>query len=151
MTNPSLSGRGEGKKKEIQCLQSRRGQCLAMVRVRTEKFADALNRLGTLRPDAPLGVLDIGSNSVRLVGYSGSARTPLPIYNERAFCRLGEAVSATGRIEGEPYNLALMTFQRFRAIAERWALSIWRPLPRPLFVRRKPRCVRCRSGRNSRP
>ncbi|MEC8094053.1 MAG: exopolyphosphatase, partial [Pseudomonadota bacterium] len=87
--------------------------------MRTEKFADALNRLGTLRPDAPLGVLDIGSNSVRLVGYSGSARTPLPIYNERAFCRLGEAVSATGRIEGEPYKLALMTLQRFRAIAER--------------------------------
>ena len=52
-----------------------------MARVRTEKFADALHTLGTLRPDAPLGVLDIGSNSVRLVGYSGSARTPVPIYN----------------------------------------------------------------------
>ena len=39
-----------------------------MARVRTEKFADALHTLGTLRPDAPLGVLDIGSNSVRLVG-----------------------------------------------------------------------------------
>lgn len=94
-----------------------------MARVRTEKFADALTRLGTLRPDAPLGVLDIGSNSVRLVGYSGSARTPLPIYNERAFCRLGEAVSATGRIEGEPYKLALMTFHRFRAIAERLGIQ----------------------------
>ncbi len=84
---------------------------------KTEKFADALSRLGTLRPDAPLGVLDIGSNSVRLVGYSGSARTPLPIYNERAFCRLGEAVAATGRIEGVPYDLAIQTFHRFRAIA----------------------------------
>ncbi len=94
-----------------------------MARVRTEKFADALHTLGALRPDAPLGVLDIGSNSVRLVGYSGSARTPLPIYNERAFCRLGEAVSATGRIEGEPHKLALMTFQRFRAIAERLGIA----------------------------
>jgi exopolyphosphatase/guanosine-5'-triphosphate,3'-diphosphate pyrophosphatase len=84
---------------------------------KTEKIADALNRLGTLRPDAPLGVLDIGSNSVRLVGYSGSARTPLPIYNERAFCRLGEAVATSGRIEGAPYDLAIQTFHRFRAIA----------------------------------
>lgn len=90
---------------------------------RTGKFVTALSRLGTLRPDAPLGVLDIGSNSVRLVGYSGSARTPLPIYNERAFCRLGEAVSARGRIEGEPYDLAIMTLHRFRAIAERLGIG----------------------------
>ncbi len=90
---------------------------------KTEKFADALNRLGALRPDAPLGVLDIGSNSVRLVGYSGSARTPLPIYNERAFCRLGEAVAATGRIEGAPYELAIQTFHRFHAIAARLGIG----------------------------
>ncbi len=94
-----------------------------MTPYKTEKFADALHRLGTLPPDAPLGVLDIGSNSVRLVGYSGSARTPLPIYNERAFCRLGEAVSASGRIEGEPYELAIQTFRRFRAIAERLGIG----------------------------
>ena len=89
----------------------------------TEKFSRALQRLGTLQPDAPLGVLDIGSNSVRLVGYSGSARTPLPIYNERAFCRLGEAVSASGRIEGEPYELAMMTFRRFRAMVARLGIE----------------------------
>ena len=88
-----------------------------MKRRYTEKYANALSKLGTLPPDAPQGVLDIGSNSVRLVGYSGSARTPLPIYNERAFCRLGESVSATGRIEGAPRDLAMQTFQRFNAIA----------------------------------
>lgn len=84
----------------------------------TDKYAEALSKLGTLPPDAPQGVLDIGSNSVRLVGYSGSARTPLPIYNERAFCRLGESVSAGGKIEGPSRDLALETFRRFRAIAE---------------------------------
>ena len=89
----------------------------------TQRFTHALHHLGALRPDAPLGVLDIGSNSVRLVGYSGSARTPLPIYNERAFCRLGESVAATGRIEGKPYALAIMTFRRFRAIAERLGIG----------------------------
>ena len=83
-----------------------------------DKYAEALSKLGTLPPDAPQGVLDIGSNSVRLVGYSGSARTPLPIYNERAFCRLGESVSASGKIEGAQRDLAFETFRRFRAIAE---------------------------------
>jgi exopolyphosphatase/guanosine-5'-triphosphate,3'-diphosphate pyrophosphatase len=83
-----------------------------------DKYAEALSKLGKLPPDAPQGVLDIGSNSVRLVGYSGSARTPLPIYNERAFCRLGESVSATGRIAGPQRKLALETFRRFRVIAE---------------------------------
>ena len=90
---------------------------------KTKKFADALSSLGALPPEAPLGVLDIGSNSVRLVGFSGSARTPLPIYNERAFCRLGAAVAATGRIEGEPYRVAIATFHRFRAIAARLGID----------------------------
>lgn len=89
-----------------------------MERSYIDKYAEALDKLGTLPPDAPQGVLDIGSNSVRLVGYSGSARTPLPIYNERAFCRLGESVSAGGKIEGPSRDLALDTFRRFRVIAE---------------------------------
>lgn len=88
-----------------------------------EKYAQALSKMGTLPPDAPQGVLDIGSNSVRLVGYSGSARTPLPIYNERAFCRLGESVSATGLIEGPPRDLALDTFRRFRVIADQLGIQ----------------------------
>lgn len=94
-----------------------------MKRRYTEKYTAALSNLGTFSPDAPQGVLDIGSNSVRLVGFSGSARTPLPIYNERAFCRLGESVSATGRIEGAPRDLALQTFKRFRAIANQLGIE----------------------------
>lgn len=89
----------------------------------TEQFATALSKLGRLPPDAPQGVLDIGSNSVRLVGFVGSARTPLPIYNERAFVRLGESVSATGKIEGDYYALALDTFRRFRRIADQLGIE----------------------------
>lgn len=94
-----------------------------MQELTTEQFATALSKLGRLPPDAPQGVLDIGSNSVRLVGFSGSARTPLPIYNERAFVRLGESVSATGRIEGDYYTLALSTFRRFRKIADQLGID----------------------------
>ncbi|MBE8190948.1 MAG: Ppx/GppA family phosphatase [Alphaproteobacteria bacterium] len=74
-------------------------------------------------PDAPLGVIDIGSNSVRLVGYSGTARVPLPIYNERAFCRLGNAVEKSGRIEGEPYDRAIETLRRFAKIAKQLGVA----------------------------
>jgi exopolyphosphatase/guanosine-5'-triphosphate,3'-diphosphate pyrophosphatase len=99
------------------------GQPDIMQDLTTEQFATALSKLGRLPPDAPQGVLDIGSNSVRLVGFSGSARTPLPIYNERAFVKLGESVSASGRIEGDYYTLALDTFRRFRKIADQLGID----------------------------
>ncbi len=41
---------------------------------------------------APLprcGVVDLGSNSVRLVVYEGHTRNPMPIFNEKAVLRLG--------------------------------------------------------------
>ena len=94
-----------------------------MAELATEQFAQALSKLGRLPPDAPQGVLDIGSNSVRLVGFSGSARTPLPIYNERAFVRLGDAVAANGRIEGDYHTLAMDTFRRFRIIADQLGIE----------------------------
>ena len=78
---------------------------------------------GSLRPDAPLGVVDIGSNSVRLVGYGGAVRALRPIYNERSFCRLGAAVAATGRIEGKPSEDALATLARFAALATRLGIE----------------------------
>lgn len=94
-----------------------------MTKSKTSRLAALLKKIGPVRPDEPVGVVDIGSNSVRLVGYSGTARTPLPIYNERAFCRLGSSVAATGRIEGAPYDLARQTFIRFRAIADQLGIE----------------------------
>ncbi len=90
---------------------------------KTSRLSALLKKMGPLKPDEPVGVVDIGSNSVRLVGYSGTARTPLPIYNERAFCRLGSSVAATGRIEGASYDLARQTFIRFRAIADQLGIE----------------------------
>ncbi len=69
-------------------------------------------------PDAPFAVLDIGSNSVRLVAYGGTARNPLPIYNEKSFCRLGAGVAVSGRIEGDYWDDAMHSFSRFRAISK---------------------------------
>ena len=46
---------------------------------------------GRLDHGPPVGVIDIGSNSVRLVVYEGLTRSPTPIFNEKVLAGLGRA------------------------------------------------------------
>ncbi|MEM8937030.1 MAG: Ppx/GppA family phosphatase [Pseudomonadota bacterium] len=61
-------------------------------------------------------VVDIGSNSVRLVVYDGPARAPLAICNEKALCGLGRNMTPDGRLDPEAVELALTTLKRFREV-----------------------------------
>ena len=65
----------------------------------------------------PLGVIDIGSNSVRLVVYEGAVRAAQPIFNEKVLAGLGKAVATTGKLGDESVERALEALRRFRAIA----------------------------------
>jgi exopolyphosphatase/guanosine-5'-triphosphate,3'-diphosphate pyrophosphatase len=65
----------------------------------------------------PIAVVDIGSNSVRLVVYEGAVRSPTPIFNEKVLCGLGRAVASTGRLGEESSARALGALKRFGAIA----------------------------------
>ncbi len=65
----------------------------------------------------PLGVIDIGSNSVRLVVYEGAVRAATPLFNEKVLCGLGRAVATTGRLGPESVAKALEALTRFHAIA----------------------------------
>ncbi|MFM2129171.1 MAG: hypothetical protein RL477_717 [Pseudomonadota bacterium] len=66
---------------------------------------------------APLvSVIDIGSNSVRMVVYSGDGRTSVPVYNERTLCGLGKALGKTGRLDPEAVSAALAHLARFSEI-----------------------------------
>ena len=65
----------------------------------------------------PLGVIDIGSNSVRLVVYEGAVRAATPLFNEKVLCGLGRSVATTGRLGKEGVEKALAALRRFRAIA----------------------------------
>nr|WP_316862783.1 hypothetical protein [uncultured Cohaesibacter sp.] len=47
---------------------------------------------GRIAGSAPVAVIDIGSNSVRLVMYEREARAPVPMYNEKHLCGLGKGV-----------------------------------------------------------
>ena len=67
---------------------------------------------------APYGIIDIGSNSVRLVVYDQLGRAPLPRFNEKSLCRLGDGLAQTGRIAEEGYRRTVEAVRRFRAIAD---------------------------------
>ena len=48
-----------------------------------------------------VGVVDVGSNSVRLVVFDGMARSPAYFYNEKILCGLGKGLRETGRLSPE--------------------------------------------------
>ena len=64
------------------------------------------------------GVVDLGSNSVRLVVYEGHHRNPVPIFNEKAVLRLGRGLQATGRLNEDGIGPALTVMQRYYLIAK---------------------------------
>lgn len=63
------------------------------------------------------GVVDIGSNSVRLVGFDLRPGIPLPSFNEKVICRLGEGVAKSGQLLAANVSLALESLERFAALA----------------------------------
>jgi exopolyphosphatase/guanosine-5'-triphosphate,3'-diphosphate pyrophosphatase len=73
---------------------------------------------GRLPGLSPVGVIDIGSNSVRLVVYEGLTRAPTPIFNEKTLCGLGREIASTGMLYEEGIESALATLKRFRALAD---------------------------------
>ncbi len=64
----------------------------------------------------PIAIIDIGSNSVRLVVYEGAVRAPTPLFNEKVLCGLGRSVATTGSLSDEAVDRALAALTRFRAI-----------------------------------
>ncbi|MDE2362498.1 MAG: exopolyphosphatase [Hyphomicrobiales bacterium] len=71
---------------------------------------------GRLASDAPVAIVDIGSNSVRLVAYEGRTRAPTPIFNEKAFCGLGRGVVTTGALAEDAMDRALSALARFETL-----------------------------------
>ena len=64
----------------------------------------------------PVAIIDIGSNSVRLVVYSGATRAPSILFNEKVMAGLGRGVSDTGELEPAAQERALAALRRFRIL-----------------------------------
>ncbi len=62
-------------------------------------------------------IVDLGSNSVRLVVFESTGRRPVAIFNEKAVLRLGKGLEQTGRLNPEGVAQALDVMARFNAIA----------------------------------
>jgi len=71
---------------------------------------------GRIKGAKPVAVLDIGSNSVRLVVYERHARSLTPLYNEKSSCALGRGVAQSGKLSYENVDRALTAIQRFALV-----------------------------------
>ena len=81
---------------------------------------EAQGRLPSLDP---IAIVDIGSNSVRLVAYEGLTRAPNPIFNDKLLAGLGKGVATTGKLNEEGVVRALKALERFRVLCRNLKVS----------------------------
>ncbi len=65
-----------------------------------------------------VGVIDVGSNSVRLVVFDGVARSPAYFFNEKVLCGLGKGLADSGLLSPEGRERALKAIKRFALLLE---------------------------------
>lgn len=70
-----------------------------------------------------VGVVDVGSNSVRMVVFDGAARSPAYFYNEKIMAGLGQGLAQTGRLNPTGKARALAALRRFALLAHGMEVS----------------------------
>jgi exopolyphosphatase/guanosine-5'-triphosphate,3'-diphosphate pyrophosphatase len=88
-----------------------------------ERRREAAN--GRLSLDETIAIIDIGSNSVRLVVYENLSRAPAQVFNEKEMAGLGRGVATTGMLAPDAVEKALAALVRFRILCE--AMHVGRP------------------------
>ncbi len=71
----------------------------------------------------PVALIDIGSNSVRLVVYSGATRAPFVLFNEKVMAGLGRDMGESGTLSDAAQARALSALARFRLLVERMKVA----------------------------
>ncbi len=70
-------------------------------------------------PKGLIAIIDIGSNSVRMVVYHALKRVPLPIFNEKYMCALGRGLARTNQLNPDGVREAELAIARFLVMAQR--------------------------------
>ena len=70
-----------------------------------------------------VGVIDVGSNSVRMVVFDGAARSPAYFFNEKILCGLGRGLAQTGKLHPEGRARALAAIKRFALLSDEMHLT----------------------------
>lgn len=84
---------------------------------------------GVAKPAEPgtraprIAVIDIGSNSVRLVVYVSVTRSPTVFFNEKTLCGLGDALETTGRLSPAGRERAMDALARYAELARSMDVS----------------------------
>ncbi len=79
-------------------------------------------------PGKPVAIVDIGSNSVRLVAYEAHSRAPTPTFNEKALCGLGRGVATTGLLPEDAVAKALAALMRYRVLCDMMGIEDMRAI-----------------------
>ncbi|MEG3180137.1 Ppx/GppA family phosphatase [Sphingomonas sp. LT1P40] len=72
------------------------------------------------------GIIDIGSNSIRLVVYDGAARLPAILFNEKVMAGLGRSLAETGIIDEAALTTATTALARFGSLAREMGVDTLR-------------------------
>ena len=91
------------------------------VRTKTGQQIEPFGKMFEKLPKRALkrvGVVDVGSNSVRLVVFDGAARSPAYFYNEKVMAGLGAEMASTGRLNPTGVERAFAALSRFAALAK---------------------------------
>jgi len=70
----------------------------------------------------PVGIIDIGSNSVRFVAYAGAARVPSSLFNEKTTAALGRGLATGRELDEAAMTQTLQALARFRALGKEMGL-----------------------------
>ena len=79
---------------------------------------------GRLHDGGPIAVIDIGSNSVRLVVYERLSRSATPVFNEKELCGLAREFAAPGNLHPERIAATLATIRRFVALISQMRVPV---------------------------
>jgi Ppx/GppA phosphatase family len=91
-----------------------------------ERVGSGITAQGRIDHGPPVAVIDIGSNSVRLVVYEGLTRSLTPIFNEKVLAGLGREVLTTGLLAADAVDKALAALTRFRALCDAMSVGkVW--------------------------
>jgi exopolyphosphatase/guanosine-5'-triphosphate,3'-diphosphate pyrophosphatase len=80
--------------------------------------ASATARPRPAKARGPVAVVDIGSNSVRLVVYESESRVAATVHNEKSICGIGREIVSTGRLHAEGCAMALGALARFKMLCD---------------------------------
>ncbi len=71
-----------------------------------------------------VGIVDIGSNSVRFVVFDGLHRSAQTVHNEKTICSIGRELGTTGMLYRDGVEQALEALRRYRHLSERLDVGV---------------------------